>query len=95
MGLVKDLQNAVKEDFINMFPNPQQVGAVLEGKAVSRYDETGKAGQKVKSVAQNVAAGAVSGLSPMMGARRMPRGQDGRPIDGQLSEPDADGFEID
>ncbi|MEE0964870.1 MAG: hypothetical protein U0L73_11835 [Ruminococcus bromii] len=95
MGLVKDLQNAVKEDFINMFPNPQQVGAVLEGKAVSRYDETGKAGQKVKSVAQNVAAGAVSGLSPMMGARRMPRGQDGRPIDGHPSEPETDGFEID
>ena len=67
MGLVKDLQNAVKEDFINMFPNPQQVGAVLEGKAVSR----------------------------MMGARRMPRGQDGRPIDGHPSEPETDGFEID
>lgn len=79
MGLIKDFENSIKENFVEMFPDPKRVKDALDGNP-REYDRTGHAKQKVKAVAKDAVNGAVAGLAPMMAGRRMPRGgEDGPP----------------
>lgn len=82
MGLFKDFENSMKENFIEMFPDPKRVKDALDGNP-REYDRTGQAKQKATAVVQDAVNGAIGGLAPMapmMAGRRMPRGgEDGPP----------------